>query len=65
MLLKYGASVASADDEGNTPLHFAAMRGTREVATFLFDLKANPYATNNQGQVPFEVAVRTDIKQFF
>ena len=28
LLLKHGARPDIADDEGNTPLHFAAMRGT-------------------------------------
>ena len=47
LLLKTGARHDLADEEGNTPLHFAAMRGTVEVAKFLMNLGANPYARNN------------------
>jgi ankyrin repeat protein len=47
LLLKNGARHDLADEEGNTPLHFAAMRGTVEVAKFLMNLGANPYARNN------------------
>lgn len=56
LLLKHGARHDLADEEGNTPLHFAAMRGTVEVAKFLISLGANPNAKNNQDLVPYEVA---------
>lgn len=47
LLLKNGAKPDIADEEGNTPLHFAAMRGVQEVAKFLMNLGANPYVRNN------------------
>lgn len=47
LLLKHGARHDLADDEGNTPLHFAAMRGSVEIAKYLINLGANPYARNN------------------
>jgi ankyrin repeat protein len=56
LLLKHGARYDQADDEGNTPLHFAAMRGSVEIAKYLINLGANPYARNNQELVPYEVA---------
>mmetsp|Transcript_38752 Transcript_38752/g.52600 ORF Transcript_38752/g.52600 Transcript_38752/m.52600 type:complete len:143 (-) Transcript_38752:157-585(-) len=62
LLLKNGAKPDIADEEGNTPLHFAAIRGTKEVAKFLMNLGANPYARNNQGLVPYEVATRNEVK---
>jgi len=65
LLLKNGAKPDIADEEGNTPLHFAAMRGTQDVAKFLMNLGANPYARNNQDLVPYEVATREDVKPYF
>lgn len=56
LLLKNGARYDIADEEGNTPLHFAAIRGTVQVAKFLMNLGANPYARNNLDLVPYEVA---------
>jgi ankyrin repeat protein len=46
LLLKHGAKPDIADEEGNTPLHFAAQRGTQELAKFLLTLGANPYMRN-------------------
>jgi len=65
LLLKHGAKPDIADEEGNTPLHFAAIRGTKEVAKFLMNLGANPYAKNHQGLVPYEVAPREDVRPYF
>ena len=65
LLLKHGAKPDIADEEGNTPLHFAAMRGTQDVARFLMNLGANPYAKNNQDLVPYEVTTREDVKPYF
>ena len=48
LLLNNGARPDIADSDGNTPLHFAAMRGTQDVAKFLMNLGAQPYARNNQ-----------------
>ena len=64
-MLRHGAKPDIADEEGNTPLHFAAMRGTQDVAKFLMNLGANPYARNNQDLVPYEVATRDDVKPYF
>ncbi|CDW78136.1 ankyrin repeat [Stylonychia lemnae] len=65
MLLKAGARTDIADDEGNTPLHFAAMRGTIEVGQFLINLGANPYSRNRKGFVPYELTGRDDVKAAF
>ena len=54
LLLKYGANPEIADSDGNTPLHFSAIRGTKDVAIFLIKLGANPYARNNVGNIPVE-----------
>ena len=65
LLLRNGAKPECADNEGNTALHYAAMRGTQDVAKFLMQLGANPYARNHQDLVPYEVATREDVKPFF
>ena len=49
LLLKAGARTDAADDEGNTPLHFATIRGSVEVGSFLLKLGADPYARNKKG----------------
>ena len=65
LLLRNGAKPECADNEGNTALHYAAMRGTQDVAKFLMQLGANPYARNHQDLVPYEVATREDVKAYF
>jgi len=50
LLLKNGAKTDIADDLGNTPLHYAAIRGSDIVAEFLLNLGANPYARNKKNQ---------------
>lgn len=55
MLLNFGAKPDIADEQGNTPLHFVAQRGTQELASFLINLGANPYVRNVEGYVPYEV----------
>ena len=65
LLLKYGANPDIADEDDNTPLHFAAMRGTKEVAMYLLKLGANPYALNKRGNVPYEEVTREDVLTYF
>ena len=48
-----------------TPLHFAAQRGTKDVAVFLIKLGANPYAQNIEGRVPFEECPRDEVIPYF
>ena len=64
-MLDSGARPDIADEDGNTPLHFAAIRGTVDVAKFLMGLGAQPYARNNQDLVPYEVASRPDVRPYF
>lgn len=61
LLLKAGARTDAADDEGNTPLHFAAIRGSVEVGSFLLKLGADPYARNKKGMVPYEMTLREEV----
>jgi ankyrin repeat protein len=59
--LKNGARTDTADDEGNTPLHFASIRGSIEVGSFLLKLGADAYARNKKGYVPYEMSSREEI----
>ena len=65
LLLKNGARTDIADDEGNTPLHFAAIRGSTEVGTFLLKLGAEPYARNKKGIVAYELSSREEVQAVF
>jgi len=42
--------VNAKNDEGDTPLHFAAVRGSLSVARLLLQSGANLNATNNKGE---------------
>lgn len=50
LLLKNGAKTDIADENGNTPLHHAAIRGSEIVAEFLLNLGADPYSLNKKDQ---------------
>ena len=63
--MKFGARHDIADDEGFTPLHFAALRGNIEVALYLLEIGANPYIRNKKGFVPYEISSREDIRVYF
>jgi ankyrin repeat protein len=47
---------------GATPLHWAALRGYREIAAFLVGAGADLNATNNSGETPLVVAQRAGKK---
>jgi hypothetical protein len=65
MLLNAGADPDAHDLDESTPLHFAAMRGTVQVAAFLLKLGANPYAMNANGNVPYEEVTRDEVIETF
>ncbi len=50
------ALVASKDNDGATPLHWAALNGHKEVAELLLAYKANVDARNNIGDTPLGAA---------
>ena len=51
-LIKRGADVNLADDDGDTPLHGAAQTGNVEVMQLLLEKSANPNARNSVGGTP-------------
>lgn len=56
LLLDAGANMEARDEEGNTPLHHAAMIGSFRAAEVLMARGANPNAKNRAGQTPKAIA---------
>lgn len=57
-----------ANEHGNTPLHFAAMTGTREQLENLLELANNNAPINNEGRTPSDYArsnVNTEVADLF
>ncbi|MGA2109022.1 MAG: ankyrin repeat domain-containing protein, partial [Syntrophorhabdales bacterium] len=50
--------VLSKDDSGDTPLHWAALNGHKEVAELLLARKADVDAKNNDGNTPLQWAAQ-------
>jgi len=55
-LLEKGANPKAEDDDGWTPLHWAAYRGHVEIVKLLLERGANPNAKNNNGWTPLHIA---------
>jgi len=47
-----GASLNATDDDGDTPLHLAALQGFVQIAQILIDARANLEATEDNGFTP-------------
>jgi ankyrin repeat protein len=56
LLVRLGARVEAADEEGNTPLMVAAKRGNYRAVDTLLTLGANIYAQNIRGQTCLHMA---------
>lgn len=56
LLTKSGATPRSKDEDGNTPLHFAAKANFKQVIRNLLVSGANPNQPNNRGHTPGEGA---------
>lgn len=54
-LIEMGTNVNSTDDDGWTPLHFAAVNGHTETAVLLIERKADADSKNNRGSTPLEI----------
>ncbi|KAL1967140.1 hypothetical protein VTN77DRAFT_3431 [Rasamsonia byssochlamydoides] len=62
LLLEKGATVNATDDNGQTPLHWAASRGMIEVMKLLLEREAFINAKDNVGETPLLKAVMADKK---
>ena len=51
------------DDDENTPLHNAALRGNYEACSYLLRKGAKPDARNIKGQSPADIAGNSKVKQ--
>ena len=56
-LVRAGADVNMADNNGNTALYHALRYGNQEAARFLIKKGADYNRSNNQGITPMQVAV--------
>ena len=56
--LKHGASINITDNDGNTPVHHAAMSNNTEVIAMLMKHGASINITNNEGEKPIDAARR-------
>ena len=52
-------AVNERDDMGNTPLHYAVMRGRADAVKLLLSRAADRKAKNNPGDTPFKLAQKT------
>ena len=54
--LELGGEIAAVDDNGDTALHGAVIRGSEPLVRFLRDRGADLEATNEKGWTPFRIA---------
>ncbi|UGU29886.1 ankyrin repeat domain-containing protein [Mycolicibacterium smegmatis] len=60
-LLREGADVNAADDQGMTPLHFAVQRDSVDVVRLLLDAGADANLPDFKGETPLYKAVRASL----
>lgn len=56
LLVAWGSDVNAVDDQGLTPLMFAAMHGEREALTYLLDRGARDDLVDHRGRTAAEIA---------
>ena len=60
--LKNGANPNAKDDDGWTPLHWAAFKGRVNVVKLLLERGANPLIADNEGHIPLYYAKDSAIR---
>jgi ankyrin repeat protein len=63
LLLRRGASVATCDRRGNSPLHLASLQRVPGVVRLLLDAKADSLARNQDGMPAAHIAAFTDSQE--
>ena len=53
-MLRQGADIHKADNDGNTPLHGAARRGHVDIVRWLVEAGADIHKANNNGNSPLD-----------
>ena len=62
-LKKGGIDVNKRDAEGNTPLHYACLKGFRDIASLLLDNDADVSIANNYSETPLHAVARSGNKE--
>lgn len=62
-LQKGGINVNKRDAEGNTPLHYACLKGFRDIVNMLLEHDADVSVANNCAETPLHVAARSGNKE--
>ena len=62
-LKKGGIDVNKRDAEGNTPLHYACLKGYRDIVNLLLDNDADVSIANNLSETPLHAASRSGNKE--
>ena len=62
LLLEHGAKPNAKDNDGWTPLHYAAYRGRVDVVKILLEHGANPRIADNEGHIPLDYAKGSAIR---
>ena len=61
-LLIRGARIDARDENGNTPLHLAAIMGFPELTEDLLEWGADVNIVNRSGELPMELALKTGLE---
>lgn len=57
-MLDRGANTSTADDDRNTPLHYAAEKGWTSIVEKLIKHRSRLLAKNKDSLIPLEVAIK-------